>query len=491
MRPTDSERPLNLVPEGARLSDISAARERRMYGLFYGGVLGAWAVIAAVEIVLAPESVRWPNVILTLVGGWIITLAVNRPGHRRAIVAAVVLDVLSVAVPVYASAGFGAAIVFPLLGGLLLVPSTRGRALGGAFVAGWAVSVVGMTLSFVVGPMGRLGSLTYPPSTVATGAVLAALAYVTIWWVASRWHVALDEARAATSRALAGEASLRVSEARSRELIEDSGDGILVSDPAGRYVDVNPALCRMLGYTREQLLEMKAGELTAPDDPVGNEGMDRLIAEASADTGILVERRYRRSDGASLPVEVRFKVLPDGRQQRNVRDITERQRARQALEASETRLRTALDTMLDGVTIQSAVRDEHGRIVDFRIDYANSAIGAIGGTAGSLQAGRTLLELFPAHRTNGLFDAYVKVVETGTPFETGSFRIRGPGRGRRTTRPGARAPRGKARRRVRPRSTRCHGAPGGARARRGAHRPAQPGASNLEPGQPDTRSHDR
>src|SRR5664280_969991 len=91
------------------------------------------------------------------------------------------------------------------------------------------------------------------------------------------------------------------------------------------------------------------------------------------------------------------------------------------LVASEARLRTALDTMIDGVTIQLAVRDDHGRIVDFRVDYANSAIGVIGGMAGSLQAGRTLLELFPAHRTNGLFDAYVHVVDTGVPFESEAF----------------------------------------------------------------------
>ena len=37
------------------------------------------------------------------------------------------------------------------------------------------------------------------------------------------------------------------------------------------------------------------------------------------------------------------------------------------------------------------------------------------------QVGHTLLELFPAHRTNGLFDAFVNVVETGVPFESGAF----------------------------------------------------------------------
>jgi len=94
--------------------------------------------------------------------------------------------------------------------------------------------------------------------------------------------------------------------------------------------------------------------------------------------------------------------------------------------ASGASLRVAFDTMLEGVTVQSAVRDEGGRIVDFRIDYSNPAIGGISRVAGTEQIGHTLLELFPAHLANGLFDAYVRVVETGVPFESGSFRYVDP-----------------------------------------------------------------
>jgi len=127
------------------------------------------------------------------------------------------------------------------------------------------------------------------------------------------------------------EAALQASEARYRALVEQSGDGILISEGSGRYVDANPALCRMLGYSRDELLGMRAGDLTAADDPVGNEGMDQRLAEAKGEAGVLVERRYRKRDGTSLPVEVRFKVLPDGRQQRNVRDISARVRTEQEL----------------------------------------------------------------------------------------------------------------------------------------------------------------
>ena len=97
------------------------------------------------------------------------------------------------------------------------------------------------------------------------------------------------------------------------------------------------------------------------------------------------------------------------------------------LEASEERLRTALDTMLDGVTIQTAIRDEQGRIVDFRVAYSNPAVGVISGLGRAERVGHTLLELFPAHRTNGLFDAYVRVVEPAVPFASDDLRHVDPG----------------------------------------------------------------
>ena len=97
---------------------------------------------------------------------------------------------------------------------------------------------------------------------------------------------------------------LRASEARTRELIEFSGDGILVSDAAGRYVEANPAFCRMLGYLGAQLLRLHAGDLAASDDPIGLHGMRDRIGEATGEFGVLVKRRYRKRDGT-----VRFRSL--------------------------------------------------------------------------------------------------------------------------------------------------------------------------------------
>jgi hypothetical protein len=63
-----------------------------------------------------------------------------------------------------------------------------------------------------------------------------------------------------------------------------------------------------------------------------------------------------------------------------------------------------------------AVRDAAGRIIDFEYQYCNRTALTLLDRRLEEVRGRRLLELFPSHRANGLFDAYVQVVETGEPL---------------------------------------------------------------------------
>jgi len=143
------------------------------------------------------------------------------------------------------------------------------------------------------------------------------------------------------SERVAAEQAMRESEELYRTLVEQSADGILVSDRSGRYVEANQAICRMLGYSRDELLAMSTPSLRAADDPLSPEDMDERLAETAAGIGLLVERRYRRKDGTSLSAEVGFSQLPDGRLQRNIRDVSARLAAEAALRESERTLAEA------------------------------------------------------------------------------------------------------------------------------------------------------
>jgi PAS domain S-box-containing protein len=230
----------------------------------------------------------------------------------------------------------------------------------------------------------------------------------------------------------AAERELREAEERYGSVVNALGEGIVLQGTDGAIYACNAAAETILGLTSDQMggwtsVDPRWRSIHEDGSPFPGETHPAMVTLATGEpcsgvvmgihkpngtlTWILINARPLVRPGETAP----YAVLT------SFADITERKRTEAALESSERYLRTALDTMLDGVTIQSALRDDDGRIVDFRIDYSNSAIGMISGTAGSLQTGRTLLELFPAHRANGLFDAYVHVVETGVPFESDAF----------------------------------------------------------------------
>ena len=122
------------------------------------------------------------------------------------------------------------------------------------------------------------------------------------------------------------EEALHRSEANYRTLIESASDGILVSDSQNRLLDVNAAACRMLGYTREELLGMTAAEILAEPEAA------RIAPETErvgAGEVVHSEWQWRRKDGTVFPGEISATRLPDGRFLGILRDVTERRLAEQ------------------------------------------------------------------------------------------------------------------------------------------------------------------
>ena len=101
--------------------------------------------------------------------------------------------------------------------------------------------------------------------------------------------------------------------------------------------------------------------------------------------------------------------------------IAEREELRTALAsvaASEERFRVAQELSLDAFTILEAVRDDGGRIVDFRWQYVNPTATRILKSDHAQLEGRRLLEVLPGNKTNSeLFARYIQVIETGQPHD--------------------------------------------------------------------------
>lgn len=78
--------------------------------------------------------------------------------------------------------------------------------------------------------------------------------------------------------------------------------------------------------------------------------------------------------------------------------------------------RASLEATDEAFFRMTAVRDEAGRIVDFIYADCNRAALSVLGRSRNDIIGQHLLDLFPSHADNGLFDAYVAVTETGVTF---------------------------------------------------------------------------
>lgn len=79
--------------------------------------------------------------------------------------------------------------------------------------------------------------------------------------------------------------------------------------------------------------------------------------------------------------------------------------------------RHAMDAMLDQVILARAIRDGSGAIVDFELDFANTAALTATGRTAEAVVGRRARELYPGLVSSGLYDRFCQVVETGVPWE--------------------------------------------------------------------------
>lgn len=109
-------------------------------------------------------------------------------------------------------------------------------------------------------------------------------------------------------------------------IMDQASDGIFISDSQGNYIEVNPAGCGLLGYTREEILQRSIRDLVVADpaDPL-------RFDELRSGKTLLTERRLRRKDGGTVLVEISGKMLEDGRLLGIVRDITARKQEEEKL----------------------------------------------------------------------------------------------------------------------------------------------------------------
>ena len=170
---------------------------------------------------------------------------------------------------------------------------------------------------------------------------------------------------------------LRESEKIYTNMVELAAIGISHVDVDGRFVHVNGRLCDMLGYTRDELLQLTARQVSHPEDILITEKNRQRLIRGEIDS-FTAEKRYLRKDGTPIwaHLTVASSRSVDGRRLHDIsiiEDITERKEAQSRVQylATHDEMTGLANRTLFNELIEHAVareRRENGRFAVLYID---------------------------------------------------------------------------------------------------------------------------
>ncbi|HEX2739117.1 MAG TPA: PAS domain S-box protein [Rubrobacter sp.] len=160
------------------------------------------------------------------------------------------------------------------------------------------------------------------------------------------------------------ESELEETEGRFRNIFENAPIGMSLTSLDNRYLQVNQALCDMLGYSEEELLSKRSREVTHPDDREITTTRTRVLLEGKVKRD-LVQKRYIRADGDIVWAISSVSLVRDSRGDPayfvgQYQDISERKRAEEALRESEEFFRALYERVHHPIFLL----DEHLNFID-------------------------------------------------------------------------------------------------------------------------------
>ena len=135
------------------------------------------------------------------------------------------------------------------------------------------------------------------------------------------------------------EKALQESENKFRAIINGMIDSVWVIDSSANIIDVNNSAIEIMGYSREELLSMKIGDIDAYHYP---KEIKELTSKVPIDKIQTFETCHKTKDGRKIPVEINSSLITYGDKKAILciaRDITERKRAEEALELAAKRFK--------------------------------------------------------------------------------------------------------------------------------------------------------
>ena len=184
---------------------------------------------------------------------------------------------------------------------------------------------------------------------------------------------------------------VRENEEKFRIAFDNAPTGMSIIEPNGHYLAVNPFLCKMFGYSREELLSGTIHEITHPEDiERGNLWIKKMMSGDMSEPEF--EKRYIHKDGHIVWGLVRAQWIysADGSpcmSFAHILDITDRKNAEETIRFSEKRFRAMIEHSSDAITLI----DKEGKII-----YESPTAAELSGYAAEERIGKDRFEtIFP------------------------------------------------------------------------------------------------
>jgi PAS domain S-box-containing protein len=150
------------------------------------------------------------------------------------------------------------------------------------------------------------------------------------------------------------EAALRESEEKYRTILDNIEDGYFEVDIAGNLTFFNDSLCRLLGYSRDEMMGMNDRQYTDQENAQKlYQTFNKVYRTGEPTKGF--DWEIIRKDGAKRYIEASVSLKNISGQPIGfrgiVRDITERKQTEEVIKESEERYRTAIENSNDGVAM--------------------------------------------------------------------------------------------------------------------------------------------
>lgn len=193
--------------------------------------------------------------------------------------------------------------------------------------------------------------------------------------------------------------------------------------PALDYTFANKSYADLFGQTVDQIIGKH------PRDVLGEAAYKHAqphLRDALSGKTVQYDLDLPVTDGATKIMRVHYAPERDAAGKVEglvvaVTDVTEQRLLSTLAERLDDRLKAAHQMSPDGFMVFKSLRDGAGIIADFEWEYANEPGAKIAGRTVDTLIGNTLLTVLPGNKDEGLFDAYVDVVENGQPYKSTTF----------------------------------------------------------------------